>query len=61
MKKVRRLRKWVKVVAFILGFAVGVMLLNYVTKNWKEIDQQAIEYCIEQGYEEDYCLKGLGY
>lgn len=61
MKKVRKIKKWVKVAMFILGFAVGIILLNYITKNWETTNKKAIAYCVQQGYEEGYCLKGLGY
>ena len=61
MKK-RKLRKWVKIVIFILGVIAGIFLANAIVKGiakQKEFEQQAIKYCISQGKNEKKCIEGF--
>lgn len=61
MKK-RKLRKWVKIVIFIVGFIVGLQLSKGISnqlKKQQEFEIQAIKYCISQGKNEKKCIEGF--
>ena len=61
MKK-RKLRKWVKIFIFIVGFIVGLQLSKGISnqlKKQQEFEIQAIKYCIAQGKTEKKCIEGL--
>lgn len=61
MKKKYVLKKWVKdvlVIGLIISIIVAVLTLDGLTKE----QEDAINYCIEQGNSEEVCKKGiLGY
>jgi hypothetical protein len=58
MKKKYVLKKWVKdvlVIGLIISIIVAVLTLDKQTKN----QEDAINYCVEQGYSRIQCEKGL--
>lgn len=61
MKK-RKLRNWVKLVILALGVYTGICLANYISRKieaQKELETQAISYCVSQGRSEQKCIEGL--
>lgn len=61
MKKKYVLKKWVKdvlVIGLIVSIIVAVITLDKLTTK----QEDAINYCVEQGYSKKVCKKGiLGY
>lgn len=51
MKKKRRLKKWVKVVLFLIGVLLFAKILQWDA----EATERAINTCLEKGYSEWEC------
>ena len=58
LKKVYKLKKWVRVAGTIL-LTISCVVMLYLAFRVTPEDKEALNYCMEQGYSKTICEKGL--